>query len=222
MYEETIKLDIQLPPEMQAMAGDFPDSQSSMQMLYFNESASLYKAAEEQEEPAERSFSSDDGLEIRIARGGSDNKTYLSFDEGTSIEKREFLGKDFLITGENDGLAWKLTNEQSEFLGYMCMKATAERDSTTYEAWFTPEISIPSGPGQGGLPGLILVLNIDDGDRSYVAKELTLAPVEKGLIVPPKKGKKVTSVEFAEIVEERMKDMNATRSGGGVFIRMEH
>ena len=222
-YEETIKLDIELPPEIQAMGHEIPDTRVSKQVLYFNESASLYKAAEEDNSDQEQSFSNNEGLEIRIQRGGDDNKTYMNFDDGERIEKREFLGKNFLISGDTGSLSWKMTDERSEFLGYMCMKATAERDSTTYEAWFTPEISIPSGPGQGGLPGLILVMNINEGERSYVAKELSLEAVEEGLIEPPTKGKKVSRVEFNEIVEERMKEMNATRSGsGGIFIRMSH
>ena len=220
-YEETLKMDIELPPELEAMGHEIPDVQVTDRVLYFNESASLYRMAEEQSEPAGHNFNSDDGIEIRIERSGNDNKTYLHFDEGKQIEKREFLGKDFLITGE-EGLAWKLTDERSEFLGYMCLKATAQRDSTTYEAWFSPEISVPTGPGQGGLPGLILVMNINDGERSFVAKELKLEPVEDGLIAPPKKGKKVTRVEFETIVEERMKEMNATRGGRGIFIQMDH
>ena len=75
----------------------------------------------------------------------------------------------------------------------------------------------------GGLPGLILVLNIDDGQRSFVAKGVSLDPVEAGVIVPPKKGREVTQEEFDAIVSEKMKEMDMTRSGNGTFIlRMDH
>ena len=222
-YEETLKMEIDLPPEMQHMAGDIPDTQTATRLLYFNESASLLKSAPREEPSGGGHFYSDDGAVIRVERSGDDNVTFTNMDEGQRIERREFLGRTFLVTGDIEPLAWKLTDERSEFLGYMCQKATAQRDSVSYEAWFTPEIAVSAGPGRGGLPGLILVLNINDGQRTLVARELSLESLEKGAIEPPKKGKKVSQEEFDEIVEEKLKEMNVTRRGGNnVIIRMQN
>jgi GLPGLI family protein len=143
-------------------------------------------------------------------------ETYSHFDEEVVIEKRDFMGRTFLITGTPAPLAWRLTDERSEFLGYLCQKAIATRDSTTIEAWFTPQIPVPAGPGTySGLPGLILVVNENDGQRSIVAKELSLEPLGEDAIVAPEDGKQVTRAEFDAIVEEKMKEMGAERSGNG-------
>ena len=159
-------------------------------------------------------------LHFRTIEEPPENETYVNLDEGQLIEKQDFLGRTFLITGETLNVAWRLTDERSEFLGYLSQKATAVRDSTTIKAWFTPEIPVPAGPARyGGLPGLILVLTLNDGQTTYVAQELSLAPLDEAL-VPPKKGKKVTREEFNTIVEEKRKEMEADGRGGegNVFI----
>ncbi len=206
-------MDIELPPEMADMKDKFPSSQSAMKQLLFNEEASLMHAiVEEQKE--NMAAKSSGGMIFKMGSQGAENETYVNFDEESLVEKREFMGRTFLVEGAPEPIAWKMSTERSEFLGYMCMKATAIRDSTTLEAWFTPEIPIPAGPDSfGGLPGLILVLNIDDGQRTFVAKELSLEELADDAIVAPKKGKRVTRDEFDKIVEDKMKEMGAERAG---------
>ena len=220
-YEEVIKLDIELPPEMEHMRDQFPNSETTMRMLLFNESASLYKNAPDQPEtPEHEIFHEEEGNVIRFQTQRSENESYVDLEKQTQIEKRDFLGRTFLVTGGIEPLAWRLTDERSEFLGYMCQKALAIQDSTTYEAWFTPEIPVSTGPGQGGLPGLILMMRIDDGQRSYVAKTMDLSQLEEGAVSPPKKGKKISQKEFDKIVAEKMKEMEMTESGRGTFIHV--
>jgi GLPGLI family protein len=108
---------------------------------------------------------------------------------------------------------WKLTTEQSLFLGHPVMKATAEHEGDQIEAWFTPDIPISGGPeGYGGLPGMILTLTVNDGERSYTATAVTLGepPVE---IKAPTDGKEVTREEFDKIVADKMAEMEKTRGG---------
>ena len=220
-YEETVKLEFKLPPEMEHMRAHIPSAQITTKMLFFNESASLMKDVPQEDEEGDKvMMHGQGGLHFRTIEEPPENETYVNFDEGQLIQKEDFLGRTFLITGETSTLAWRLTDERSEFLGYMAQKATAVRDSTTIEAWFTPEIPIPAGPARyGGLPGLILVLNLNDGQTTYVAQELSLTPLDEAVLVPPKKGKKVTREEFETIVEEKMKEMKADGRGeGNVFI----
>lgn len=217
-YEETIKLKIELPPEMADMKDKIPSSQSGMKVLLFNEVASLMKPAPPEETKENKAVTTGGGMVFKIGMDGAENELYSNFEDETAIEKRDFMGRTFLIDGGEDPIPWKLTNERSEFLGYMCLRATAVVDSTEIEAWFTPEVPVPAGPDKyTGLPGLILVLNIDGGDRTYVAKELVLDELPEGAIAAPKKGKKVTRTEFDEIVAEKMKEMGAQRSGGNSF-----
>lgn len=54
-------------------------------------------------------------------------------------------------------MQWKLTNEKQYICGYQCQKATCHWRGRDYEAWFTMQIPLRSGPWKfGGLPGLIM------------------------------------------------------------------
>ena len=124
-------------------------------------------------------------------------------DEGTYTNHSKFLTHDFLVTGELPELAWKLTGEEGMLLDRQVMKAIATMDTVSVEAWFTPEISAPFGPDNyGELPGLILMLSIDDGNKLYEATSIMLdTEIE---ITVPGKGRSVTQEEFEILVRERM------------------
>ena len=138
---------------------------------------------------------------------------------GTMVETRSFLGRTFRVTRERPSLEWQLTSEQAEHLGYMVIKATAQQDSaTTIDAWFTPQIPVFGGPASyGGLPGMILVLSVNDGQIQYQATEVALGELEAGLINPPDEGDEISQEEFERIVNERLEEMARMRRppGGG-------
>ncbi len=141
---------------------------------------------------------------------------YLDYGEPTMVEARRFLGRTFRVTRERPVFAWRIATEQAEHLGYTVMKATAEHDSTTVEAWFTPQIPIPGGPASyGGLPGMILVLSLNDGQTQYQATEVALKELEAGLIVPPEDGDEVSYEEFEKLVKERIEEMMRSRRPPG-------
>lgn len=219
-YDHTVKIAIELPPEMQHLRDRIPSERTVRQQLFFNDAASLMKAAP-REAQAEDAGGDRGGMRFRMREARLDNTTYTHFDTEARVEKREFMGRTFRIDAGAEPLAWKLTGEKSEFLGYLAQRAVATRDTVTVEAWFTPQIPVPAGPaGYGGLPGLILVLTVDAGREAFVATDVALGPVEAGLIVPPTDGRTVTRAEFDAIVEEKMKEMGATRGRGrGIVIR---
>lgn len=221
-YDQTVKMEIDLPPEMESMRDQIPTESTSSLILYFTESETLMKNApvEEKEEDV---VAQGGGMMIRMGRATEENETYTNLDEGMLIEKRDFMGRTFLISGEQPLLAWKLTGEQSEYQGFAVQKAIAERDSSLIEAWFSPAIPVSAGPELfSGLPGMILVLSIDEDRMVFSAKEINLEGFEEGELKAPKKGKKVSRDEFDEIVEEKMKEMETQfgrRSGAQVIIR---
>ena len=218
-YEETIKLNIELPPEMAAMADKFPSVQQSEMNLYFSGAQSLFmNAPSDGEDDGEHEhFSSEDGMTVNIKMDRPENKNFVDRDNGTTTKKEKFFGKTFLIEGEHEPKRWKIeSGTQSEFLGFTCQKAVMVQDSLKVEAWFTPEIPASVGPGNfGDLPGAILVLTIDDGERSYVATNYDASPVDEKMLAKPKKGKKVSIEEFAKIKDEKMKEMGMMTGGGG-------
>lgn len=210
LYDVTVKMDFELPPEMAAMRDQFPSSRTFQRVLLFDESASLMRAAPKEEEPA--SFESG-GMRVMF-RSNDEDVLYTDHDAGTSVYKRDFLGRTFLVEGTPDPLPWRLTDEQAEFLGYPCFKAVLQRDSTTAEAWFTPQIPVSAGPQHyGGLPGLILVLSENDGRRTFVATEVSLAELEDGAITAPTEGRRVPKEAYDQIVKEKMEEMGTERGG---------
>ena len=216
-YLEATKLEIDLPPEMAHMADELPTSQTATKMLMFTESASLMKDAPAESDEEGSVDWQTENVHMKIAVAKNESEFFHDLESGESVEKRNFMGRTFRIAG-GDPIQWRLTGEQSEFLGYACQKAVAERDSSQIVAWFTPEIPISAGPaGYNGLPGLVLVVDIDDGQRTYTAQEVDLENVKVDDIKPPKKGKEVSREEFDQIVEEKMKEMGAERSGNRGF-----
>ena len=149
-----------------------------------------------------------------------DNVYFHNIEEENKVEKREFFGKKFLIEGENKAFKWKLIPEQKEILGYACMKAMHSDSTKTITVWFTTGIESASGPdGLNGLPGLILAVDYNDGERIIMAKEVNIEALPKGILERPEDGKKVTQEEFRAIAEEKMKEMEAEGRGRRFMVR---
>jgi hypothetical protein len=138
---------------------------------------------------------------------------FTNLEDGSYVEVREFLGRKFRIPEERPEFAWKLTGEAAQFLGFPVYQAIATQDSTTLEAWFTPDIPVSAGPAQyGGLPGLILTLAVDSNRVVYTATAVdTTTPV--GKIEVPSDGNKVTRAEYDKIVAEKQEEMTRARRG---------
>lgn len=67
---------------------------------------------------------------------------------------------------------WDISDETEEILGYNCSVATTTWRGRKWKAWFS-DIPVDGGPWQlRGLPGLILKLESEDGDHSFIAEEI--------------------------------------------------
>ncbi|PIQ63754.1 MAG: hypothetical protein COV99_01620 [Bacteroidetes bacterium CG12_big_fil_rev_8_21_14_0_65_60_17] len=227
IYEETVQLDFQLPPGMESMRDQMPSSRTNRRMLLLRGDELVMRDAppsdEDEEESGDIEISSGGAtIRMQMASGGEavERIRHTSLSDMTAVEQRDFMGRAFLITESVETPAWRLTSEQSTYEGYLTLKATATVDSMEVVAWFTPEIPVSGGPASwAGLPGLILVLDIDGGERTWAARSIELdVPLGKDEWVRPEKGKKVTRAEYDDIVEERMKEMGARRRGGNGFI----
>jgi len=140
---------------------------------------------------------------------------YTDLENAMQIEQKEFMSRVFLIETEFKNGSWKLTGEQKMILEYACQEAIAEEEGKVVHAWFTPRISVPAGPAKfGNLPGLVLAVDINDGEQVILATSVDLKPVDAEALVKPKKGKKVTQEEYHAIVEEKMKEMGSEHGGG--------
>src|SRR5690606_30375667 len=120
------------------------------------------------------------------------------------------FNEDYLIEGEFEQLPWVLTGETKTILGRMCQQATytIAEPLTEVVAWFTPMIPISVGPEKyRGLPGAVLEVDINMGERTFTAFNISDKPIRIKDLKAPKKGKKVTNAEFKEIRDAKMKEM---------------
>lgn len=155
------------------------------------------------------------------ARRGESLHTYTDLGTGAVVELREFLGRKFKVSSERPELQWRVESDQKDYLGYMVQKATAQRDSSLIEAWFTPQIPVSGGPATyGGLPGMILMVSVDEGQTVYAATEVDLTEADDSeVIAPPEEGQELTQEEYDKLVEERLEEMMNMRRGGIRFRR---
>lgn len=225
LYERAVRYEFEIPETMpENMKAMVPATSVTMMALHFSEDAWVLRPVAEPGAPVRVSDRvTPEALARRLKAGSASRndretllETFVDPVDGRVIETRELLDRTFLIEGPRPSYAWKLTGEQSTFLGYAVQKATAVSDSTMIEAWFTPEIPVPAGPGTyGGLPGMILVVSVDDGNTTYSAKEVRPGDVEEGVIVPPENGDRVGRDEYERIVEEKLAELRAVRAGRG-------
>ena len=200
--------------------------------LQFNASESTWKEAESL---GGASKGNSNVTVVISGSGGSDGSLYKNTKDKRKVESSNLFGKQFLIKDSLSNYEWKLGSETKQIGQYTCYKATATREVTSFTvtsksdgssgeeketkvqtitAWYTPEISVNHGPGfYWGLPGLILEVN--DGNRILICSKIVLNPKQEITIIPPTKGKEITSEEFSKIAREKSKEMEKMYNGGG-------
>jgi len=206
-YEQVVKIDIKLDGDAAQFADMLPKERKSNKVLYFNPKSSLFENGEKAED--QNMSMSSGGGNVMIKMEEPENKIFTDLEKKNQLEQREFMTRVFLIEGEVNQ-QWKLTGNQKMILDYPCQEAVMEKDSSKIIAWFTPVIPVSAGPSNlGGLPGLILSVEKNDGKETINATSVDFAALPDDKIEKPNKGKKVTREEFDKIVEEKMKEMGA-------------
>ncbi len=220
-----------------------PEFQITKSILYFSDSLSMYKLIPDDNAP--EPFGDGGGGFRRFNFGGGDGDLYKNFTTGLSTQATELGGKNFLIVDTIKKAPWKISAETKQILGVNCRKATrkvlqpvrqqrtfnfnnnnAPRDTTRpapkeieVVAWFAETILAPVGPDSyGQLPGVILELNVDDGSTVYTATEVKQT-VDAKEMKEPKKGKKVTRQEYAQLQRELFQNQGGG-GGGNINIRV--
>ncbi len=145
----------------------------------------------------------------KIHEGEEHNDTvYVNLSSGAYTESRAINWGVYLVSDQQPAIPWRLEDEERVYLDRRVMKATAVVDSAAIEAWFTPEVPIPAGPGlYGGLPGLILMVTNMASGEVYAADSLVMGVLAR-TVVPPTGGRKTSDKEYrrirdAEIAEDR-------------------
>lgn len=175
---------------------------SEKMRLIFNDTASFYSYI--RDDKSEESIWSYKKNTFEINRNFRSNKMQ---------DRIGLLGKNYIVKDEIPKRKWKIHNEIKEVSGYVCMKAETY-DSVKSQriiAWFTDKILVPAGPAEfGGLPGLILEIDINDQSSLIVAEEVKLNQQtqwpsinSKGKSIDYKKYQGIVKTYIADCIERR-------------------
>jgi GLPGLI family protein len=200
--------DNKLPPGL-------PPLLSSRHQLLFTDSTAIYLSAEEEEERPDPFDNSPNRPVIR--RVGMNDVCFKNFNTQLAVQQKELLNKVYLIQDTLQQPPWKIETDTLSVLGHACKKAVMQgRNNQTIVAWFTEDIPVPAGPEMfGGLPGMILHVNINNGEMIITALSISNKTDVKR-IQPPRKGEQVSQ----QVYEQKMKELMNNAAPGPGFIRM--
>jgi|ERR1043165_2632403 GLPGLI family protein len=224
IYKETSKLHFNIqgdapPPE------NLPTERNAQMILYFTADASLYMndPSIKNDDGIVTDDQSSDGEHIRIKMDAPDNRTYCDLKNNQRITQQDFMQRKFLITTDLKKEDWKITGNQKMILNYPCQEATRQDSDKKITVWFTTAIPVSTGPSlHCGLPGVVLAVDINNGDQTITATSVS-KEVDASKIQKPTEGKKVTQEEFNKIRDEKMKEMGITPgSGNNVIIKINN
>ncbi|ADB39450.1 GLPGLI family protein [Spirosoma linguale] len=140
---------------------------------------------------------------------------YRNFEKDKKTDVIEMLGKTYIIEDSLHAPVWKIGNQIKEVAGYICMKAETEDPvkKVKITAWFAQDIPVAAGPERiNSLPGLILALDVNDGDVTVEAINVAFRPLAPDdLKLPKLKGKKINDVMFDNIVRQYITDQMTAR-----------
>lgn len=169
--------------------------------LYFSPNITKYEDSEEKAEDDDSDYSwKKDAFLI-----------HRNFATNTMHDVISLNSKAYIIDDTISYPEWKILNDMKEIAGHVCMNATFT-DSLRMEktiAWFALDIPSNGGPEHfGGLPGLILEIDINNGGVVITADKIELKKLSTELALPTKKikGKKVNTEGFRTILSKHYSD----------------
>ncbi len=181
--------------------------------LEYNDNTAIYHKIE----TLNNAQGMNNGMNMSIHIGGQfarlkNNLTDKNFLQEVNLDK-----ENYLVKNDYTNYDWKITDEETEILGYKVIKAISESEKTV--AWFAPELKVNVGPEKiNGLPGTILKT-----EKQETNKLLTLVTFEaEKVVINPKKlqkekefkGKEISSEEFKVLQDESKAKLKESFSVG--------
>lgn len=220
-YEITVNMHRLLPPDQEGRKAMIPQYRTSKQQLFYNASESLYKPLIEDDEEEEQFPSGGGGGGRRMMFRMQGPTNYFEQSSSIMLSQMDVRGKKYLVTDTLKPAPWKFGTETKVILGYDCMQAyytTDDDRKQTITAWFTSKLRPGLGPEKyNTLPGTILAIDINNGERVFVAKKVEVRELKKNELKAPNDGERISQAEFRVKMEEMRKQFRG--GGGNVIIR---
>lgn len=215
-YEMKVNMHRNLPPGREDMKNVLPEFRTSRYQLFFTSEKSMYKPVEED---MQEEFESDNGA-MRFRFQQPQVEIYFSPVEQRRISSQEFAGKYYLIEDSLQITPWKFGTETKTILGHECRQASYfnEERKQNIVAWYAPSLRPLLGPEIfHTLPGCILEVDVNDGERIITARKITARLLKKNEIKIPNQGTRISQSEFNDMRKAHMEKMRA--NGANIIIR---
>ncbi|MCU0419841.1 MAG: GLPGLI family protein [Cyclobacteriaceae bacterium] len=217
-YEVKMNLHRNLPPGNEQMKAMIPEYRTSHVQVFFA-GASITKPLIEDEE--DQDINANNGAVATFRFSPPTIETY--FEPSTQIitTAQEFMGKQYLIEDTLKTDPWKFGTETKNILGYECRQAhytdaTHPERKREITAWFTDQIRPHLGPERFlSLPGTVLAIDVNNGERVLVARDIRFRELKKNELKKPATGTRISRQEFQKIMDEFRKQ----NGGRGFMIR---
>jgi GLPGLI family protein len=209
-YELRMDMHRNIPADREDMKAMIPQFRTVDFELYFKQTERLYKAKEEIVVPGQGGGRGR-GFGMRMPR----SETWVNTGAMERVVYQEFMGRNFLITDTINLGPWRLGSEYMDILGYRCQMAWYIDTITNEEitAWFTIGLQPFMGPDKySTLPGTILALDVNNGERVWVARKVEEKAIRSDDLRKPSRGERITRQEYDKLMQEQM---DRLRQGGG-------
>jgi GLPGLI family protein len=156
--------------------------------LYFNHSNSLYIHLGDPNEKGELNPNPDGVLIKKVGEDKQGAPIYKMHTERKILYRDLCVGANgrCIVADTLGALDWILHPEHKRFGQYDCRRATGMFHGREYEAWYTLDIPVSSGPFKlGGLPGLILEAHTTDGSADFLFVGIEISKEIPERIKPP-------------------------------------
>lgn len=201
-YERTVNMHRRMQDEqMKAMV---PEFRTTKHVLLFSDSISVYKSIKEDEAPDPFDHNGGGGPRIMIRIGPGENGVfYKNFSTKRIEEQTELADKNYIIDDTIKAQPWKLSDETRMIAKHTCKKATMKTmTGNEVTAWYADDIPTPAGPENfGSLSGLILAVDVNDGEVVFTAIDIN-QHVDSKELLEPKTGKHISRAEFQKKMDE--------------------
>jgi GLPGLI family protein len=152
-----------------------------------------------------------------VIKSSNDGVVFHDPKLGEMVSSLPLFDELFLVKESTPNFFWSMTGNSKTVAEHVCHEALGEFRGRKYAVWFTPDIPVSAGPYKfGGLPGLILEVNEQEGKYNWYCKSIgTISEDEAVIIQRPTEGKMISYPEFHSLIITSLKRRFARMEAGG-------